>query len=91
MHPNPVSTDCSQVTAANELSAAVDSANAAVAWTLRRRGDSARCILCSIGDRVELHITMREEVLVSQQCRGAEQAAFVSNTWLAALLTRGWR
>jgi hypothetical protein len=74
-----------------ELAASLDSPDAAVAWTLRKGGDSTQCVLCPIGDRVELHIQMKDEVIVSQHCRGPDQAAFVSNIWLAALTTRGWR
>ena len=87
MQPNITLSDVS----ATELAASLDSPDAAVAWTLRKGGDSAQCILCPIGDRVELHIKMKEEVIVSQHCRGPVQAAFVSNSWLAALTTRGWR
>jgi len=71
--------------------ASLDSPEAAVAWTLRKGDESAQCILCPVGDRVELQITMQEELLISRQCRGPEQAASVSKNWLAALTTRGWR
>ena len=66
------------------------STNALVSWTLRRAGDSARCVLRTIGDRVELHITMTDEVVMSQQCGGPEQAYAVSRSWWSALIDRGW-
>jgi hypothetical protein len=47
-------------------------------------------VLRAIGDRVELHITMTHEVVMSQQCGGPEQAYVVSKTWLSALIDRGW-
>jgi hypothetical protein len=67
------------------------SPDAIVAWTLRKAEHRAECVLRSVGDRIELHIRMQEDVLVSQHCRGPEQAEFVSNTWFAALTARGWR
>lgn len=83
MRPYAISTDTARVKH--------DSPNAVVVWTLWKAGQPAQCIVCPVGDRVELHITMTEEVVVSQQCRGPEQAAFLSNTWLEALKSRGWR
>jgi hypothetical protein len=73
------------------LTLLLNSPDALVVWTLCKAGHLAHCIVCPVGDRVELHITMTEQVIVSQQCRGQEQAAFVSNTWLEALRSRGWR
>jgi len=57
---------------------------------LRRSGDSARCVLRAIGDRVELHITMTDEVVMSQQCGSPEQADVVSRAWWSSLIDRGW-
>ena len=59
-------------------------------WTLHRRADSARCVLCAIGDRVELQITMAHEVVMSQQCSGPDEAAAISSAWWLALVNRGW-
>ena len=63
---------------------------ARVAWMLRRHHESARCVVCTIGDRVELHITMTHDVVMTQQCSGPEQAAAISNAWWVALMKRGW-
>jgi hypothetical protein len=68
-----------------------DALHAVVAWTLRKSPHWAQCVLYSIGDRVELHIRMTEEVIVSQYCRGSEHAAFVADVWFGALIARGWR
>ena len=60
------------------------------AWQLRHRDAFARCILRSIGDRVELHIAMSHDVVMSQQCAGPEQASAIARAWRAALIERGW-
>jgi len=59
-------------------------------WQLRRRDAFARCILRNIGDRVELHIAMSHDVVMSQQCAGPEQASAIARAWRAALIERGW-
>jgi hypothetical protein len=60
------------------------------AWALRRSQDAARCVLCTVGDRIELHISMTHDVVMSQQCIGPDQAAAISNAWRVALINRGW-
>jgi hypothetical protein len=67
----------------------VDRANR-IAWTLYRAQDVAQCLLSAVGDRIELHITMTLDVVMSQQCSGPEQAAAVSSAWRLALVNRGW-
>jgi hypothetical protein len=89
MQPNVVSE--SDVTRQIDRTASSVTPDATVAWTLRKGDDCAQCVLCPLGDRIELHIRMKEEILVSQHCRGPEHATFVSHTWFAALRTRGWR
>ena len=59
-------------------------------WRLQRSGDSAHCVLRALGDRVELHIAMSDEVVMSQQCRDREEASAVAHAWWSALLDRGW-
>jgi len=61
-----------------------------VAWRLRRGADSAWCILRAVGDRVELHITMAHDVVMSQHCSSPEHASATSDLWRAALIERGW-
>jgi hypothetical protein len=61
-----------------------------VAWRLHRDGHSARCVICTVGDRVELHITMTYDVVMFQQCKGPEQASAISTAWWSALIDRGW-
>ena len=68
---------------------AIDAAGR-IAWTLRRRQESARCVLSAIGDRVELRITMTRDVVMSQQCSGPDHATALANTWWMALVSRGW-
>jgi hypothetical protein len=68
----------------------MNASNILVAWTLERDGDSARCVLGSVGDRVELHISMSHDVVLSQRCGSPEQAAAVSDAWWMALVSRGW-
>jgi hypothetical protein len=70
--------------------ASQDLAAATVLWTLIRGGEFAQCIRCPDGERIKLHIRTTEGLDVSQQCRGPEQAEFVSSICLAALNTRGW-
>jgi len=43
-----------------------------------------------VGDRIELHISMTRDVVMSQQCNGPDQAAAISNAWWLALINRGW-
>lgn len=69
---------------------AAGSPSTRVAWMLRRHHESARCVVCTVGDRVELHITMTHDVVMTQQCSGPDQAAAISNAWWMALLKRGW-
>jgi hypothetical protein len=64
--------------------------NAVVAWTLQREGDFARCLLGVVGDRVELHIAMTHDVVMSQRCNSPEQASAISGAWRNALVSRGW-
>jgi hypothetical protein len=59
-------------------------------WTLQRAGHSAQCLLRTVGDRVELHITMTHDVVMSQQCSGPEEALAISRVWWSALVDRGW-
>ena len=62
-------------------------------WSPGRFGKveySAQCVLCPVAGGIELHIRMQDAVIVSEHCRGPEQAAFVSDTWYAALTGRGW-
>ena len=61
-----------------------------VVWRLRRGNDLAWCILQPVGDRVELHITMAHDVVMSQRCNGPEQASATSTLWRSALVERGW-
>jgi hypothetical protein len=61
-----------------------------VSWRLQRAGDSAQCCLRTVGDRVELHITMTHDVVMSQQCRGPEEVSAISHAWWSALVERGW-
>jgi hypothetical protein len=61
-----------------------------VAWRLRRGADSAWCILRAVGDRVDLHITMAHDVVMSQHCSGLEHAIATSSLWRTALIERGW-
>jgi hypothetical protein len=61
-----------------------------VRWTLERSGQTAQCVLQTVGDTLELHISMTEDVVLSQQCRGPEQAYALSQAWWAALVERGW-
>jgi hypothetical protein len=91
MQPNITSNHAGRADLQTVARASIDSPTAAIAWTLHKGHDSAQCVLCPLGDRIELHIRMKEEVIVSQHCRGPEQAAFVSNAWFGALITRGWR
>lgn len=67
-----------------------DSPDRRVAWQLRRGGDSAWCIVRTLGDRVELHIAMAHDVVMSQRCSNATQASATSNLWRAAMVERGW-
>jgi hypothetical protein len=69
---------------------AASGAESRIAWTLHRSQDSARCVLRAVGDRVQLHITMTHEVVMSQQCSGPDQAAAISSAWWLALVNRGW-
>lgn len=66
------------------------SLNIQVAWRLRRDTDSARCVVCTVGDRVELHITMTQDVVMSQQCTGPAHASAIAYAWWSALIDRGW-
>ena len=59
-------------------------------WHLQRNDASARCVLRNIGDRLELHIAMTDDVVLSQQCAGPEQASAISARWRTALVERGW-
>jgi hypothetical protein len=61
-----------------------------VVWTLRRATDLAQCLLYTLGDRIEFHIRMTDEIVVSQHCSGLEHAQFVANLWWSALVARGW-
>lgn len=61
-----------------------------VSWRLQRAGDRAQCLLQTVGDRVELHIRMTHDVVMSQQCSGPEQALAISRLWWSALVDRGW-
>lgn len=61
-----------------------------VAWRLRRGDDSAWCVLRPVGDRVDLHITMTDDVVMSQHCSGPDHATATSNLWRTALIERGW-
>jgi hypothetical protein len=70
--------------------ASSQSPHVVVAWTLRKNEYSAQCVFCPVAGGIELHIKMQEAVIVSQHCRGPEHAAFVSDTWYAALTGRGW-
>jgi hypothetical protein len=70
--------------------AAFDMMQTRITWTLHRSRDSARCVLQALGDRVELHITMTHDVVMSQQCSGLDQAMAVSHAWWRALVNRGW-
>ncbi len=63
---------------------------ATVVWTLHRASDLAQCLLCPVGDRIEFHIRMTDEIVVSQHCSGPEHALFVANVWWSALIARGW-
>jgi len=67
-----------------------DSSDRRLAWRLRRGADSAWCIVRTVGDRVELHITMAHGVVMSQRCNDSTQASATSNLWRAALIERGW-
>jgi len=67
-----------------------DASDRRLAWRLRRGADSAWCIVRTLGDRVELHITMAHDVVMSQRCNDSAQASATSNSWRAALLERGW-
>jgi hypothetical protein len=89
--PHTVSTDTTCINGEPLPTFSPASADAVIVWTLWKAGRPAQCIICPVGDRVELHITMTEEVVVSQQCRGQEHVDFLSNTWLEALKSRGWR
>jgi len=73
-----------------DCSALPQSPRVVVAWTLRKGDDSAQCVLCPADSGIDLHIRMNDAVIVSQRSRGPEQAAFVSDTWYAALTSRGW-
>jgi len=61
-----------------------------VVWRLRRGNDLAWCVLQPVGDRVELHITMAHDVVMSQRCNGLAQASATSTLWRSALVERGW-
>lgn len=61
-----------------------------VSWRLQRVGDSAQCFLRTVGDRVELHITMTHHIVMSQQCSGPEEVSAISHAWWSALVDRGW-
>jgi hypothetical protein len=39
---------------------------------------------------VDLHITMTDDVVMSQHCSGPEHATATSNLWRTALIERGW-
>jgi hypothetical protein len=67
-----------------------DLSSARVSWRLRRADDSAQCLLRTVGDRVDLHITMTHDVVMSQQCSGPGQALAMSRVWWSALVDRGW-
>ena len=67
-----------------------DSSDRRLLWRLRRGADSAWCIVRTTGDRVELHITMAHDVVMSQRCNNPAQASATSNSWRAALIERGW-
>lgn len=43
-----------------------------------------------VGDRVELHISMIHDVVMSQRCNSPEQASAISGAWRNALVSRGW-
>lgn len=62
----------------------------ASAWKFEQSGESAHCVLRAVGDRVELHISMSDEVVMSQQCRDREEASAVARAWWSALMNRGW-
>jgi hypothetical protein len=61
-----------------------------LAWRLQRGADAARCVICTVSDRVELHITMTRDLVMSQQCKGPDQASAISSAWWSALIDRGW-
>jgi hypothetical protein len=67
-----------------------DLSDTLTSWRLQRADNSAHCLLRTVGDRVELHITMAHDVVMSQQCSGPDQALAVSRAWWSALVDRGW-
>jgi hypothetical protein len=67
-----------------------DCSDRRIAWRLRRGADSAWCVVRAVGDRVELHITMAHDVVMSQSCSGPAQASVTASLWRAALIERGW-
>ena len=66
------------------------SLNIQIACRLRRDTDSARCVVCTVGDRVELRITMTHDVVMTQQCTGPAHASAIAQAWWSALIERGW-
>jgi hypothetical protein len=61
-----------------------------IAWEMRRDGELAQCILRTLRDRVELHMWMTHDVVMSQSYSGPEQASAISAAWRRALTHRGW-
>ena len=90
MQPDQPPTDRWGIDDHSDRGALPQSPHLVVAWTLWKGEYSAQCVLCPVASGIELHIRMQDAVIVSQHCRGPEQAAFVSDTWYAALTGRGW-
>jgi hypothetical protein len=90
MQPDQAPADRSGIDDQSDRGASPSSPHVVVAWTLRKGEYSAQCVLCPAAGGIQLHIRMDDAVIVSQHCRGPQQAAFVSDTWYAALTGRGW-
>ena len=59
-------------------------------WTLRKDGDTIRCVPQIVGDRVNLRIESTRAIAIVQSCADGTQADAMSSTWRVLFAPRGW-
>jgi hypothetical protein len=60
-------------------------------WTLTRNGLTAQCILLPLPARWELRVLVGPETLLTERCRGADEALDLAERWKHGLINRAWR
>jgi hypothetical protein len=59
-------------------------------WTMERGESTARCVLRSMSDGLELRVLMDGTILKFERCDHYDEAFALAERWRGRLMDRGW-